>query len=195
MINPFGMEDLFNKLKKRLKNAERIVFIGIGEVKMTDDAVGPYIITELLDKKNERFLFINAGIDPLARIDQIIGFKPSHIIILDTCTLNKEPGTVAIIERENMTDLVPISTHTIPIHIVIDYIIEKIPNVDIFMLGFVPESIDGFTILKMYGEGKYSIQELNENEDLPFFGFQLTPTLKKTAKRVIEIIEQLLQVI
>jgi len=189
------MEELFKKLKKRLNGSEKIIFVGIGENKMTDDAVGPYIITELLDKNNDRFLFINAGIDPLARVDQIIRFSPSHIIILDTCTLNKEPGTVAIIERENMADLVPISTHTMPIHIVIDYILDKLSGVDIFMLGFVPKSIDGFTTLKMYGEGKYTIQELNENEDLPFFGFQLTNTLKKTADSIINIIKKLLQVI
>jgi hydrogenase maturation protease len=187
------MEQLFQKLKERLKNAKKILFLGIGENKMTDDAIGPYIITELLDLNNERFLFINAGIDPLARVDEIITFQPTHIVILDTCTLDKEPGTVAIIERANMADLVPISTHTMPIHLVIDYILEKLSEVDIFMLGFVPQNIDGFTSLEMYGAGKYSMEELNENEDLPFFGFQLTETLQTTADKVIKLIKKLLK--
>ncbi|MFO7796994.1 MAG: hydrogenase maturation protease [Promethearchaeati archaeon] len=188
------MKDLFDKLLKRLKNAERIVFLGIGENKMKDDAIGPYIITELLDKNNEKFLFINAGIDPLARMDEMIRFNPSHLIILDTCTLDEEPGTVAIIERENMQELVPISSHTMPIHIVIDYLLENMSNLkDVFMIGFVPKSLEGFTELIQYKEGELTIEEINENEDLPFFEFQLTKIIKKTANQVIIIIKKLIK--
>ncbi|TFF97673.1 MAG: hydrogenase maturation protease [Promethearchaeota archaeon] len=188
------MKDLFDKLLKRLKNAERIVFLGIGENKMTDDAVGPYIITELLDRKNENFLFINAGIDPLARMDEVVMFNPSHLIILDTCTLDEEPGTIAIIERENMQELVPISSHTMPIHIVIDYLIDKISNLkDVFMIGVVPKSLEGFTELTQYKEGELTIEEINENEDLPFFEFQLTKVIKKAADNLILIIENLIK--
>jgi len=188
------MKALFDKLLKRLKNAERIVFLGIGENKMTDDAIGPYIITELLDKNNEKFLFINAGIDPLARMDEMIRFNPSHLIILDTCTLDEESGTVAIIERENMQELVPISSHTMPIHIVIDYLLENITNLkDVFMIGFVPKSLEGFTELIQYKEGELTIEEINENEDLPFFEFQLTKIIKKTADQVIIIIKKLIK--
>jgi len=190
------MSHLFERLLKRLKNAERIVFLGIGENKMTDDAVGPYIITELLDKKSEKILFINAGIDPLARMDEIIKFKPSHLVILDTCDLNEEPGTVAIIEREYMQELVPISSHTLPIHIIIDYLLENTSNLkDVFMIGFVPKSLEGFTELTQYKEGELSIEEINENEDLPFFEFQLTNVIKKTADQVIKMIEKLLNYI
>lgn len=186
------MKELYKKLVERLKNAERIVFLGIGENKMTDDAVGPYIITELLDKNSERFLFVNAGIDPLARMDEIVEFRPSHLVILDTCTLEKEPGTVAIIERENMHELVPISSHTMPIHIVIDYLLEKIPDLnDVFMIGFVPKSLEGFTELTQYKEGELTIEEINENEDLPFFEFQLTKVIKNAADKIIDIIEKL----
>ncbi|TXT66690.1 MAG: Hydrogenase 3 maturation protease [Promethearchaeota archaeon] len=186
------MEDLYRKLKKRLQNAERILFLGLGEPKLRDDAVGPHIITKLLAYNDERFLFINAGIDPMARIDQIIEFNPSHIVILDTCTLNREPGTVAILEREHMADLVPISSHTIPIHIILDYIAEKLPNVNFFMLGFVPENIEGISTLQMYGKGKYSIDELNENEDLPFWQINLTETLKTTADAIIDMLKNLI---
>jgi len=189
-----NMNELYKKLSERLKDAERVVFLGIGETKMTDDAVGPYIITELLDKHNEKFLFINAKIDPLARMDEIIHFNPSHLIILDTCTLKKDPGTVAIIERENMQELVPISSHTMPIHIVIDYLLEQIPNLDdVFMIGFVPKSLKGFTELTQYKKNELTIEEINQNEDLPFFDFQLTRVIKDAADQIIHIIEKLMK--
>jgi len=187
------MNDFFSQLLKRFKKAKKIAFMGIGEEKLRDDAVGLYIIAELLEESNDTFLFINAGVDPLSRINDIINFKPSHLVILDICTLNKEPGTVAIIERESMESLIPISTHTLPIHIIIDYLLEKLPDLDVFLLGFVPESIEGFNHLSLYKDGELTFEELNESEDLPFFQFQLTNTLKKVADEIIFFIRRLIK--
>ena len=100
------MKELHEKLSTKLKEARKVVFMGIGEEKLSDDAIGIYIISELLDYSNDRLLFINAGIDPMARIDDIINFDPSHLVILDTCTLERPPGTVAVLERENISDVV-----------------------------------------------------------------------------------------
>jgi len=186
------MKELIEILLERLSRANKIVFMGIGEEKLRDDAVGVYIISELLDYSNEKFLFINAGIDPMNRIDDIIDFQPSHLVILDTCTLNKPPGTVSIIERENIKEFVPISSHTIPIHIVIDLLLEKLSNLQVFMIGLVPESLEGFTELSLYKEKQFTIEERSESKDLPFFDFNLTDTLRKTSDKVIKIIKQLL---
>jgi hydrogenase maturation protease len=186
------MEKLYKKILNRLKGSKRIVFLGIGENKLTDDGIGPYIITELLDYTSSIILFINASIDPMARIDEIVEFNPSHLVLLDTCTLKAKPGTVAIIERNNISEYVPISSHTIPIHIVIDLIHEKLPNLNTFMIGFVPKSLEGFTELKQYKEGELTIDEINENENLPLFGFQLTEELQETADKMIKLIKELI---
>ncbi|MBD3194842.1 MAG: hydrogenase maturation protease [Candidatus Lokiarchaeota archaeon] len=187
------MKDLYDKLFNRLKDAKKIVFMGLGEEKMQDDGIGPYIITELLSHSSDKVLFINAGIDPLARVQDITNFNPTHLVILDTCTLSREPGTVALIEREHMVDLVPISSHTIPIHVVIDYLKAQTPELtDVFMIGFVPKSIDGFTELTQYKEGELTIDDINENEDLPFFNFQLTEVIQKTADQMIDMIKKLI---
>ncbi len=183
------MKELQSILIKKLQNARKIVFMGIGEEKLSDDGFGPYVISELLNSSNEKFLFINAGIDPMSRIDNIIEFQPSHLILLDTCTLSKPPGTVAIIERENIQELVPISSHTIPIHIVVDLIIEKLPGLKVFMIGIVPESLAGFFELNLYKENEFSLEERSEHEDLPFFDFNLTDTIQKVAVQIIEIIK------
>ena len=186
------MKELIEILLDKLNRADKIVFMGIGEEKLRDDAVGVYIISELLDYSNEKFLFINAGIDPMNRIDEIVEFQATHLVLLDTCTLNKPPGTISIIERDNIKEYVPISTHTIPIHIFIDLLLEKLSNLQVFMIGFVPESLDGFTELSLYKEEEFTIEERSENEDLPFFEFNLTNTLRRTADNIIEIIKQLI---
>lgn len=189
------MKELLKKLLDKLGGATKIVFMGIGEEKLSDDGVGPYIISEFLDNSNGKFLFINAGIDPMGRLDEIVDFQASHLILLDTCTLDKPPGTVAIIERENIHEYVPISSHTIPIHIVIDLLAEKIPDINVFMIGFVPESLEGFTQLKLYKENEFSFEERSEDEDLPFFDFNLTKTIQKAAENIIKILKEIITIL
>ena len=186
------MKDFFNKLLDRLEDANKVAFMGIGEEKLSDDGVGPYIISELLSYSSDKFLFINAGVDPMNRIDEIVNFQASHLIIFDTCTLKKPPGTIAIIERQNIHEFVPISSHTIPIHIIIDLITEKLPNIHVFMIGFVPESLEGFTQLSLYKENEITLEERSENEDLPFFELNLTDTIRKVADEVIEIVKKII---
>ncbi len=186
------MKELQSKLLKKLQNARKLVFIGIGEEKLSDDGVGPYIISEFLRNSNEKFHFINAGIDPMSRIEEVIEFQPSHLILLDTCTLSKPPGTVAIIERENIQESVPISSHTIPIHIVVDLLVERLIDLKVFMIGIVPESLEGFSELNLYKEDEISLEERSEHEDLPFFEIHLTDTIQKVADQIIEIIKEIM---
>ena len=187
------MREMFERLFSKLEGAKKVVFMGIGEEKLSDDGVGPYIISELLSYSNEKFLFINAGVTPMSRIDEIIEFQASHLVLLDTCTLNKPPGTIAIIERDNIKEYVPISTHTIPLHIVIDLLIDKIPDLNVFMIGLVPESLEGFTELTFYKEDEFSLDDRNENQDLPFFELHLSQTIQKAANQIILIIKEIMQ--
>ena len=188
------MDDIYHLLLDRLSGVKRIVFMGIGEEKLTDDGVGPYIISELLPwSDNERFLFLNAGTDPMARVDDVVNFNPEFLILIDTCTLNKPPGTISILERESIKEYVPISTHTIPVHIVIDLIVEKLPGLNVFMIGFVPESLEGFKDLKLYKEETISLEERSNNIELPFFEINLTKTVKDEADKLIKIIKKLIE--
>lgn len=187
------MKDLLEKLLDKLKSAKKIVFMGIGEEKLTDDAFGPYVISELLIYSNEKFLFINAGIIPMSRIEEVVDFRATHLVLLDTCTLKKPPGTLAIIERENIQECVPISSHTIPLHIILDLLHEKLPNLTVFMIGVVPESLEGFTELKFYKENEIPLEQRNENIDLPFFSINLTNTIQIVADQIIEIIKDIMQ--
>ena len=188
------MKELLEKILAETSGATKVAFIGIGEEKLTDDGVGPYIISKLLQyNKNEKVLFVNAGVDPMGRMEEIIAFKPSHLILIDTCTLNGPPGTVAILKRDNISQYVPISSHTIPVHIVVDLIVGKLPDLKAFMIGIVPESLEGFTELYLFKRGEFSLEELNENEDLPFFDIRLSPSIQSVAEQIIEIIKTLIE--
>ncbi|MFW9823986.1 MAG: hydrogenase maturation protease [Candidatus Thorarchaeota archaeon] len=186
------MFELYKELKSKLKGAKRVAFMGVGEEKLSDDGVGPYIISELLSYSDNNFLFINAGVTPMSRIDEIIEFQATNLVLLDTCNLKKPPGTVALIEREQIKEFVPISTHTIPLHIVVDLLLDKLPGLNVFMIGFVPKSLEGFKELIFYKQDQFTLDERNENQDLPFFEFQLTETIRKAANQIIEIIKKII---
>ena len=51
---------MLEKLLSRLNGATKIVFIGIGEEKMSDDGVGPYIVTDLDTQNLDIELFVNS---------------------------------------------------------------------------------------------------------------------------------------
>ena len=180
--------DLEEKILEKLKGAKKIVFMGIGEDKLRDDGVGPFIITQLSENPKSNIQYINARIVPEERMEDILNFSPSHIVLIDTCTLNKPPGTVAILEKEDILNYVPISSHTIPIPIFINILEDKLKDVKIFMIGIVPKNIDLSEPLIPYKEGLISLDDYDENPELPYFEFQLSKEVQTAAESVIKII-------
>ena len=60
------------------------------------------------------------------------------------------------------------------------------------MIGVVPESLDGFSELKLYKNEEFSIDDKNESSDLPFFDFQLTEKVQLVADELIKIIKEIM---
>lgn len=180
--------DLEEKILNKLKDAKKIIFLGIGEDKLRDDGVGPFIITQLIENTKSNVKYINARTTPEERMDDIISFSPTDIILIDTCALNKPPGTVAILENEDILKYVPISSHTIPIPVFINILENKLSDIKIFMIGIVPKSIDLSEPLIPYREGDISLDDYDLNPDLPYFKFQLSKEVQTAAEFVIKII-------
>ncbi|UCC18397.1 MAG: hypothetical protein JSV62_09795, partial [Promethearchaeota archaeon] len=74
----------------------------------------------------------------------------------------------------------------------VDLLVEKLGDLDVFMIGIVPESLEGFSELNLYKEDEFSLEERSEHEDLPFFEFNLTETIQKIADQIIEIIKEIM---
>ena len=185
--------ELEKKIIKKLAGAEKIVFLGIGEDKLRDDGVGPYIITQLIENNSDNVKFINGRTTPEERISEIQEFSPSHIVLIDTCTLNKPAGTVAILEKEDMYKYVPISSHTIPIPIFINILEEKLKSVIVFMIGIVPKSIDLSDPLVPYKENEIALDDYDEDPNLPYFEFKLTEEVQNAADSVVNMIKMILE--
>lgn len=121
-----------------------------------DDGIGPYIADNF--QSNNEIKVIDCGTTPENYTSTVNEYKPKTVIIIDSTDMNLQPGEIRIIPSEKI-GLMHISTHGIPISILINYL--KKNTKDILLIGIQPS--------KMYGD--------------------ITPTIKKSGEKLIEIIK------
>ncbi|MFA5500298.1 MAG: hydrogenase 3 maturation endopeptidase HyCI [Candidatus Omnitrophota bacterium] len=142
------MQDLTRELKNRLNGAKKIALLGVGSEFRADDAAG-MLVAERIDKETKRQrnketkialkVFLGATA-PENLTGEIIKFKPSHIIIVDTADIKQKPGTILLIETKDLGEGVSFSTHKLPPKVMMDYFI-KLLKCKIMVIGIQPKSI------------------------------------------------------
>lgn len=65
---------------------------------------------------------------------------PSHIIILDAVEMNKEPGHIRFVMKEEIANY-SVSTHAMPLSFLVKYL-ESTTSAEIMLLGIQPENMD-----------------------------------------------------
>ena len=106
---------------------------------MEDDAIGPYVADQLKDKSNE-FVVLDCGTVPENFTSVVKQHKPRNLIIIDAVEMGLNPGEIRIVPREKIGTM-HISTHGIPLSILITYLEECIEN--IFLVGIQPKTMSG----------------------------------------------------
>jgi hydrogenase 3 maturation protease len=108
----------------------------IGNIKGGDDALGPYIANKL----KEDFDVIDCGIVPENYTSVVKQKKPKKLIIIDAINMNLEPGEIRIVPKEKI-GIFHISTHGIPISVLIKYLEQFVKN--IIFIGIQPKTMIG----------------------------------------------------
>ena len=121
-----------------------------------DDLIGPYIADSL--GSNKHITAIDCGTTPENYTSIVKRYNPKKLLIIDATDMNLKPGEIRIIPEEKIGRM-HISTHGIPLSIIMNYLKEH--SEQIFLIGIQPE--------KMYG--------------------QMTETVKKSGDKLIEIIK------
>jgi hydrogenase 3 maturation protease len=116
--------DIEYSLKKWLLNSKRVVIAGIGNPFRKDDFVGVKIIKKLREKVSKSVYLIEAETIPESYMQQIVSFKPTHILLIDAGILNKPPGTIQLVNPKQLIRKTSLSTHTLPLRIFCDYLTE-----------------------------------------------------------------------
>ena len=125
------------KLKNRLQG--KVSIVGIGNRLRGDDGVGPEIINRLNNPLPHLLLF-DVGEAPENYLGKIVKQKPDTIVLIDAVDLGAPPGTIKIIEKDDIRDE-SLSTHNVSLNLVGKYL-QKETSADVFLLGIQPKTTE-----------------------------------------------------
>ncbi len=131
------------RLKKEILSARRIVILAAGNLTKGDDAAGIQCaqkLKKLMGGKARSCLKILLGHEtPENATGEIRKFRPDLVLILDAAQGGHNPGTVFIVEKNQIEDE-SVSTHTISLALLVVYLEETI-GCKVMVLGIQPLSL------------------------------------------------------
>jgi len=104
-----------------------------------DDAVGPYIADQLKEE-NVDFEIIDCGTTPENYTGEVKRLKPKKLLIIDAVEMGLEPGQIRIVPKDKI-GVMHISTHGIPVSVLIGYLQQYIDKV--IFIGIQPMKMSG----------------------------------------------------
>lgn len=108
----------------------------IGNREGGDDGVGPYIADKLKDELNT----IDCGVVPENFTSVVKQENPEILIIIDAIDMGLVSGEIRIVPKEKI-GVMHISTHGIPISVLINYLSQYVKN--IVLIGVQPKTMSG----------------------------------------------------
>ncbi len=122
-----------------------------------DDAVGPYVA----DKLKNDFTVIDAGTVPENYTSVVKKHDPKNLFIIDAVDMSLEPGEIRIVPKEKI-GVMHISTHGIPISVLINYLEQYVEN--IIFIGIQPKVMSGNLTEIVRKSGDDLVKLLKENK-------------------------------
>ncbi|UCD14720.1 MAG: hydrogenase maturation peptidase HycI [Thermoplasmatales archaeon] len=132
----------------------------IGNRNGGDDAIGPYIADNL--ESDENIVVIDCGTVPENYTSIVKRYKPKQLIIIDAVEMNLLPGEIRIVP-EGKIGRMHISTHGIPISVLMDYLRRHAETM--LFIGIQPETMSGDMTIHVKKSGDRLI-ELIKNKKL-----------------------------
>ena len=124
-----------------------------------DDGIGPYIADYFLQQKNKDMVVLDCGTAPENFTGVIKQHKPEKLIIIDAVDMRLQPGEIRIVPPDTIGRM-HISTHGIPLSVLIDYLEQFID--EIIVIGIQPGTLSGDTMSpSVVASGKKLIEMIN----------------------------------
>ena len=146
-----------SQLGNFLTDCDKLIVLGVGNELKSDDGVGPFVIKKLKEEniENDNVLFIDAKTVPENFTGKIRKENPTHLIIVDACLMDLDPGDMRIVDKDDFASI-GISTHSMSLSFFVRYL-EKDTEIRIMFVGIEPETMD-------WGERPTPIVERSANE-------------------------------
>ena len=129
----------------------------IGNIDGGDDAIGPFIANKLKDD----FTVLDCGIVPENYTSEVKRYKPKNLIIIDAVEMGLKPGEIRIVPKEKI-GVMHISTHGIPISVLIGYLEQYVEN--IIFIGVQPKAISGAITTSVKKSAEIIIEMIKKND-------------------------------
>ncbi len=126
------MRDDLDKLLSQ--KDKRILFAGVGNLLKSDDGVGVYISSRIINKGSVSSL--NAEVSIENYIGKVNTLNPDILVIIDCMDLQSSPGTFRLLPAGQATDLT-FNTHNISLKRLSDFF-----HMPVYILGIQPEKVD-----------------------------------------------------
>ena len=139
-----------------------------------DDAIGPYIADHLPSTKTRKV--IDAGTVPENFTGVIKQFAPKQLIIIDAVDMGLQPGDIRIVPK-NCIGTMHISTHGIPLSVIIKYLQQDIPS--ILLIGIQPKEMQHHLSSHLKKSGHDLIALLLDNQINTIKYVESVPEYKK----------------
>lgn len=121
------MKNLVQALDQWLKGAKRLSLLGVGSDLRGDDVAGLLVANFLLlkAKKSSHFKVFIGETAPENFTGEIRKFNSTHLIIVDSADMNKKPGSVRLIDPDQIGGL-SFCTHSLPLKVMTDYLAKSV---------------------------------------------------------------------
>ena len=130
------------KLKKFLKNCDKLIIVGIGNVLRGDDFLGSLIARKLakLFTGIDSVVVFDGGSVPENYTGAIKKEDPTGIILIDAADMGKEPGYIRIVNSDEIASY-HLSTHAMPLSFLVKYL-EHSTRAEIVLIGIQPKELE-----------------------------------------------------
>lgn len=119
------------------------MIVGIGNRLRGDDGAGPELIKKLKgsSRRTHKSLFLlDVGEVPENYLGKMVEERPNTIVLIDAIDLDAPPGTIKIMEKDDIRDE-SLSTHNVSLKLIANYL-QKEVCADVFLLGIQPETTE-----------------------------------------------------
>jgi len=117
---------------------EAVVFVGMGNILLGDDGIGPEMAALLAE---HGYVTVDAGTVPENHIGAVARLQPSTVVLIDAVHLGREPGAVELLGREEILSGVGFSTHSLSPVLVMERL-EQETGAEVVMLAIQPGSLE-----------------------------------------------------
>lgn len=121
-------------LAEILENANRLLFVGVGNVLKSDDGAGVVISRQIIERPNIRALTVEVSIENY--IGKINSMEPGEIVIIDCMELGSAPGETRVVALDQVEDIT-FNTHNISLGRLGDFF-----HYPTYVLGIQPRTIE-----------------------------------------------------